>query len=102
MLHFVSAEVCSRDYKFNFVAGTRKPWVAHVEPLVGMEAAFAELLNTFTLTNKRTQEVVTVLAPKRLFWVMLKAVSDHFRRNKRHSHHVPFRLEFLGMQSHAH
>ena len=102
MLLLATAKVCSRCYMSQFVAGTRKPWVAHVEPLQGMEQLFKDLFNGFHVVDECTDEPVTVMAPKNLFWVMLKAEAVLFRQNKNHAYKIPFRLEFLGVHPCAH
>ena len=102
MLLLAIAKVCNRCYMSQIVAGTRKPWVAHVEPLEGMEHLLEELMNKFEVFDESTQETVTVKAPKKLSWAMLKAEADLYRQNKNHAYKIPFRLEFLGVHPCAH
>ena len=102
MLLLATAKVCSRYYMSQFVAGTRKPWVAHVEPLQGTEQLFKDLFNEFQVVDGCTEKTVTVMAPKNLCCVMLKAEADLFRQNKNHAYKIPFRLEFLDLHPCAH
>jgi hypothetical protein len=67
MLLLAIAKVCSRCYMSQFVAGTRKPWVVHVEPLQGMEQLFKDLFEEFQVADGCTEKTVTVMAPKNLF-----------------------------------